>query len=232
MRLPDATLSIFSCSNTLRFIAKRRANRRAALLRLCAVPSVCPLVAPGLGNVTEGLQSLGRAAAQRDQPSPSIRVRDPWALLSLAPSKCRSVLALLIHRKSKSSIASRSLSVRAFASTKISQTGWRHRASRGFSAIAATTCVGSRSSCATGSDVPWCACDSAEPCTRSPQARGFAVAAYNDARDGCRTAALLGRHDAHPAGRDRRTPRSGPGASSIGLDQRHFRKALDACVPR
>jgi hypothetical protein len=27
--------------------------------------------------------------------------------------------------------------------------------------------------------VPWCACDSAEPCTGSPQARGFAVAAYN-----------------------------------------------------
>jgi DNA-binding transcriptional LysR family regulator len=33
---------------------------------------------------------------------------------------------------------------------EISQTDWRRRASRGSSAIAATTCVGSRSSCATG----------------------------------------------------------------------------------
>jgi len=48
--------------------------------------------------------------------------------------------------------------------------------------------------------------DSAEPCTRSPQARGFAVAAYNDARDGCRTATLLSRHDAHRAGCYRRPP--------------------------
>ena len=54
---------------------------------------------------------------------------------------------------SKSSMASRSLSARAFASTKISQAGWRRRASRGISATAATTCVGLRSSCATGSDV-------------------------------------------------------------------------------
>jgi hypothetical protein len=58
MRLPDATLSIFSCSNTLRFIAKRRVNRLPALLRLCAVPSVCPLVAPRFGNVTEKAFSL------------------------------------------------------------------------------------------------------------------------------------------------------------------------------
>jgi hypothetical protein len=74
MRLPDATLSIFSCSNTLRFIAKRRVNRLPPLLRLCAVPSVCPLVAPRFGNVTEKAFSLSGEQLRNETNRPQADV--------------------------------------------------------------------------------------------------------------------------------------------------------------
>ena len=107
MRLPDATLSIFSCSNTLRFIAKRRANRLPALLRLCAVPSVCPLVAPRFGNVTEKAFSLSGEQLRNE-------TNRPQAYVSAIPGRCcRSLQANVEAFWRSSFIASRRARSRA-----------------------------------------------------------------------------------------------------------------------
>ena len=107
MRLPDATLSIFSCSNTLRFIANRRANRLPALLRLCAVPSVCPLVAPRFGNVTEKAFSLSGEQLRNE-------TNRPQADVSAIPGRCcRSLQANVEAFWRSSFIASRRARSRA-----------------------------------------------------------------------------------------------------------------------
>src|ERR1700722_6588696 len=107
MRLPDATLSIFSCSNTLRFIANRRANRLPALLRLCAVPSVCPLVAPRFGNVTEKAFSLSGEQLRNE-------TNRPQAYVSAIPGRCcRSLQANVEAFWRSSFIASRRARSRA-----------------------------------------------------------------------------------------------------------------------